>query len=183
MTTVSRFVVVIGTVLLIPWSATAADLAKPILDSIRKASPTGTVLQPSEMNVEGCFESLPSPGLVRGDFNGDSREDVAVLLKTRVTDDVKTLGGREFRRADFMLVILLNDGHGGYHVRIADKFSNYVPINGYISIRPPGKVRPSLEEKDIVIRNPTVALNFCERSETIYTVTGTRVRKKMLCCE
>jgi hypothetical protein len=158
----------------------ASDLTKPLLDSIKKASPTGAILQPSEMNVKGCFMSLPSPGLVRGDFNGDGREDVAVLLKTRVADEVRTLGGQEFRGADFMLVILLNDGHDGYHVRIADKFSDYIPITGYISIRPPGKVRPSLEEKDIAIRNPTVALNFCERSETIYTVTGTRVRKRML---
>jgi len=114
---------------------------------------------------------------VRGDFNGDGREDVAVLLKTRVTDEVKTLEGREFRGADFMLVILLNNGQGGYDVRIADKFSDYIPITGFISLRPPGKVRPFRAEKDIVIRNPAVALNFCERSETVYTVTGTRVRQ------
>jgi hypothetical protein len=147
------------------------------MDSIRKASPTGAILQPSEMDVKGCFKSLPSPGLVRGDFNGDGREDVAVLLKTRVTDEVKTLEGQEFREADFMLVIFLNNGQGGYHIRIADKFSDYIPITGYISIRPPGQVRPFWAEKDIAIRNPAVALNFCERSETIYTVTGTRVRK------
>ena len=160
------------------WSnlSTAEDLTKPLLDSIKKASPTGAILQPNEMDVKGCFKSLPSPGLVRADFNGDGREDVAVLLKTRVADEVKTLEGQEFREADFMLVILLNNGQGGYHVRIADKFSDYLPLEGYISLHPPGKVRPLDAEKEVVIRNPAVALTFCERSRAIFSVTGTRVR-------
>jgi hypothetical protein len=118
--------------------------------------------------------------LVRGDFNGDGNEDVAVLLKTRVTDEIRTLEGQEFRKTDFMFVIFLNNGQGGYHVRIVKKFSDYVPIGGFIALQPPGKVRPLGSERDIVTRNPAVTLTFCERAKAIYTVTGTRVKEIVL---
>ena len=156
------------------------EVSEPLLVAIRKVSPTANILQASDVNIKSCFSVPNSPTLVRADFNGDGREDVAVLLKTRVTDEIKTLEGQEFRKSEIALVIFLHDGKGGYRARTLDKFTSYVPIGAFIAIQPPGKIRPLGGKTDVTLSNSGVTLRFCERSAAVYTVVGNRVKKIVL---
>ena len=162
------------------WAGEPSVDAEPLLAAIRKVSPTASILQASDVNIKSCFSVPNSPTLVRADFNGDGREDVAVLLKTRVTDEVTTLEGQEFRKSDLLFVIFLHDGKGGYRARKLDKFTAYVPIGAFIAIQPPGKIRPLGGKTDFTLSNPGVILRFCEKSAAVYTVIGNRVKEILL---
>jgi hypothetical protein len=65
----------------------------------------------------------------------------SALLIARIADKGKTWDGREFRKADFLLALFINDGKGGYRVREVNRFTNQVPAAIVLSVAPVGKVR------------------------------------------
>jgi len=153
----------------------AADVLKPLLDAIKKVSPTGDILQANEIDVKSCAPVPKSPALVRADLNGDGLEDVAVLLKTFVSNEITIWQGQKLRRANFLFVIFLNDGKGGYLARPLDQFEGHIPVGASIDLRAPGKLRPMGAKKNMILSNPAIVLTYCEKSAAAYVVTGTRV--------
>ena len=143
--------------------------------AIRKLSPSASVLQPSEVDAEGCDPVPRTPGLVLADFNGDGLQDAAVLLKMRIKPEVKKFNDREYREVDMLFAIFLNDGQGGYLVRQVDKFPDIHPfIGAVIQVEKPGRVKGMGGE--VTLKNPGVVLGFCEKSAGLYYVQGTKVR-------
>jgi len=102
------------------------------------------------------------------------------LLKTFVSNEITIWQGQELRRADFLFVIFLNDGKGGYLARPLDKFPGHIPVGAFIELRTSGKVRPMGAKKDITFSNPAIVLTYCEKSAAAYVVTGTRVKEIVL---
>ena len=148
--------------------------------AIGNVSPTASLLQPGEVDAKGCAPTPKNPTLVRADLNGDGLEDAAVLLKTFVSNEITIWQGQELRRADFLFVIFLNDGKGGYLARPLDKFPGHIPVGAFIELRTSGKVRPMGAKKDITFSNPAIVLTYCEKSAAAYVVTGTRVKEIVL---
>ncbi|SRR6266568_7001538 len=153
------------------------SVSKSLLAAIRKVSPKATILQANQVDVKSCAPVPKSPGLVRADLNGDGLEDIAVLLKTRVAEEITAWEGKELREADFVFVIFLNDGKGSYAARTVDKFSDFIPAAVTLSISPPAKIRPLGVKKDITLTSPAIVLTFCEKSAAAYTVVGNRVKE------
>lgn len=154
-----------------------AEVSRPPLAAIKRVSPNATILQPSEIDAKSCAPVPKSPGLVRADFNGDGLEDAAVLLKTSVSSEVTVWQGQELRKADFLFVILLNDGKGSYHIRTLDKFAGHIPAIAFIDLESSKKIRPLGAKKDLTLSNPAIVLTYCEKSAAAYVVTGTRVKE------
>lgn len=152
------------------------EVSKALLTAIEKVSPKATILQANEVDAKSCAPTPRIRTLVRADLNGDGLEDAAVLLKTFISNEITMWQGRELRRADFLFVIFLNDGKGGYLARQLDKFPGYIPVNAFIYLRS-GKIRPMRTKKDVTLSNPAIVLAHCERSAAAYVVTGTRVRE------
>ena len=153
-----------------------AEISKPLLAAIKKVSPNATILEANEVDAKSCAPTPKSPTLVRADLNGDGFEDVALLLKTSVSNEITVWQGQELRRADFLFVIFLNDRKGSYLTRPLDKWPGYIPEGTYIDLIAPGKIHPMGAKKDMSLSNPAVLLVYCEKSAGAYVVTGTRVK-------
>jgi|SRR5690242_3528209 len=157
-------------------SSLSVEVSKPLLAAIHKVSPKASILQAVEVDAKGCAPTPKNPTLVRADLNGDGLEDAAVLLKTFVSSEITVWQGQELRRADFLFVIFLNDGKGGYVARPLDEFPGHIPVGAYIDLIAPGKIRPMGAKKDMSLSNPAILLVYCEKSAGAYIVTGTRVK-------
>jgi len=151
--------------------------SKPLLAAIKKVSPNATILQAKEVDTKSCGPTPKSPGLVRADFNGDGLDDAAVLLKTFVSSEITIWESQELRRADFLFVIFLNDGKGGYLARPLDKFPGHIPAGAFIDLETSGKIRPLGAKKDVTLSNPAIVLTYCEKSAAAYVATGTRIKE------
>ena len=159
------------------WPATQVPPA--LQRAIGKAYPNASVLQPSEVDAESCDPVPKTPGLVLADFNGDGRQDAAALLKVRIAPELLRFDDKEYRRADIVFAIFLNDGKGGYLVRQIDKFEHMVPFAfAVLELRKPGRVTGL--EGSVTLRNPGVMLGYCEKSAGLYYVQGTKVREFVL---
>jgi len=154
-----------------------AEVPKSLLAAIKKVSPNATILQANQVDAKSCAPVPKTPGLVRADLNGDGLEDAAVLLKTFVSNEVTNWQGQELRKAEFLFVIFLNDGKGGYLVRPRDKFPGHIPAGAFIDLETSGKIRPLGATKDMTLSNPVIVLTYCEKSAAAYVVTGTRVKE------
>lgn len=164
----------------IGWGGEPVRVEKSLLEAINKFSPGATILRPDQVDDLEC-NSSSSPGFVRADFNGDGLEDAAVLLVSHIADQVTLDAGRQFRDADFILALFINDGKGGYRTRKVETFSLRIPSAVVIDIRPPGKIRSdeirSEKPRDITLKNPAFVIYFCGKSSAAYTVTGNKVRE------
>ena len=102
-------------------------------------------------------------------------EDAGVLLVTRVADEITRWPGKELRKADFLFVLFLNDGKGGYRSQILNKFRGYIPAIEFIDIIPAGKIRPRGAKQEIALRDPAIMLTHCGKSAAAYSVIDGRV--------
>lgn len=150
--------------------------AQSLQVAISKISPGATIPRADQVDDRECYLTS-SPGLVRADFNGDGREDVAALLITRIADKGKVWDGREFRKADFLLALFINDGKGGYRVREVDRITNRVPAAIVLSVAPAGKVRSLEKGNESVLQNPGLVIQFCGKSSTAYTLVGDKLKE------
>ena len=94
---------------------------------IAKLFPKAKILRAAQVDTESCGKVADSPGLVRADFNGDGLEDAVAILVTNIVRESKHWNGKEYRDANFRIVLFLNDGKGGYVVRELGKFTNQIP--------------------------------------------------------
>jgi len=147
----------------------------PLLTAINRLSPTASLLQTNEIDLRECDAPTSTPGLVKADFNGDGLEDAAVLLKVLVFPQLKGPPGEQYREANFLFVVFLNDGKGGYRALMQDKYYNHIPSMMYMEPIRPTKIRNIETGKDVVLRNPGVMLIFCGKSAAAYSVTGNKV--------
>jgi hypothetical protein len=149
--------------------------------AIKRLSPTARVLQASEIDMRECEPVPKAPGLVKADFNGDGFEDAAALLVTHISDKVTLWDGREFRDADFLLVLFLGDGKGGFQSHVVSKFPDQIPTAVVLSITGPGIIF-SLENSTnrTALKNPAFVEHYCGKSSAAYEVTGDRIREIIL---
>ena len=153
--------------LTIPPSLTAA---------IRAIAPGADILSPQEIDATACAPLGASPNTVRADFNGDSLDDYALLLKMKETGKVSKWEGRELRQADLALAIFLADKAGSFHARVVREFLNYLPAAVALDLQPAGKVRHRDTNQTVTLKSPGVTLSFCEKSATTYYLAGDKVR-------
>jgi hypothetical protein len=152
----------------------SSNLALPeaLASAISNISTNSSVVGAEDVDPSACRPVGEKPGLVQADFNGDGRDDYAVLLKTKETDKKTTWQGTELREAEFAFAFLLDDASGGYKQMIVRRYSDFVPTGVVLDLQAPGDVHDRETHKDIQIFNPSVILSFCEKSATAYFVTG-----------
>jgi len=153
-----------------------ASVPENLAGAIYKVAPGSAIVSAKEVDATACQPVGDSPGLVRADFNGDGRQDYAVLLKTRVSKEETVWQGKSLREARFLFVWFLDDGSGGYKPRIIRRYTDFVPTAVVIDLQPAGKIRHRETHKDIQVPNPAVMLSFCEKSATTYYLLDDKFR-------
>ena len=153
-----------------------APVPENLAGAISKVTPGSTIVNAKEVDATACQPVGDSPGLVHADFNGDGRQDYAVLLKTSVSKKETVWQGKSLREARFSFVLFLDDGTGGYRARVVRRYADFVPTAVVIDPQPAGKVRHRETHKHIRVPNPAVMLSFCEKSATTYYLVGDKIR-------
>jgi hypothetical protein len=154
------------------------DLPVPagVAAAIEKALPGATIITQGDINEKSCGRLPKTPGIVRGDFNGDGRLDFAALLKLRTTGKLVHWEGKTLQETEFAFTIFLDDGHGGFTSIYLRRFKDLSPILAYIDIRSPGKVKGVGESPSLTLKNSAISFINCEKSEAVYYLSGSRVR-------
>ncbi len=153
-----------------------ASLPENLARAISKITPGSSIVDAKDVDATACQPVGDTPGLAHADFNGDGRQDYAVLLKTSVSKKETVWQGKSLREARFSFVLFLDDGTGGYRARVIRRYADFVPTAVVIDIQPAGKVRHRETHKHIRVPNPAVMLSFCEKSATTYYLVGDKIR-------
>lgn len=153
-----------------------APVPESLAGAINKASPDATIVDAKEVDATSCRPVGDSPGLVRADFNGDGRQDYAVLLKTKVSNEETIWQGKTLREAWFALMLFLDDGHGGFRARILHRYADFVPTAVVINLQPAGTVRNRETHQTVRVPHAAVTLTFCEKSATTYYLAGNKIQ-------
>ncbi len=168
-------------VVLLALSAVDAVSATPeattVEDAVRVALPGATIVTPAEIDSKSCAPIPNDPTLLRADFNGDGREDVAVIAKLSESNAPVQWHGETLHRARLALALFLDNGRGGYTLKIAKRFSSYIPLATYIDLIPIGTIHNRETGRSIQLRNPGIALVFCEKSTSGFYFHGHSVRQ------
>jgi hypothetical protein len=154
----------------------AIDLPRGIASAIDLFARGASIVREQEIDSMACNLVPKNPSFVHADFNGDGYEDYAVLLKIKETGRVVYWQGKKLREAKFALVLLLGNGKDGFKPKIASQFTSYIPTATTISILPSGKLHGLDSKKNIEMKNPGVALSFCEKSATAYYISHGQIR-------
>ena len=145
--------------------------------AIEKVIPGASLVTLADIDAKSCGTLPKSPGLVRGDFNGDKRSDFSVLLKAGETGKSVSWQGSTLKQMRYAFVIFLDDGKGGFRAKLLQRFINYAPIAAYIDRQPAGMVRNRDENRNVSIRNEATAFVFCEKSASVYYVKANKVHE------
>ena len=97
-----------------------------------------------------------SPGFVAADFNGDGVPDYAALL----TFPQKKTSGE-------WLVVFIGSKDGGFQLRLLEKY-NGVHDDIYITMEPPGEVKPFQSARRVKLRAPGIARIHPDRRPTLF---------------
>jgi len=97
-----------------------------------------------------------SPGFVAADFNGDGVPDYAALL----TFPQKNTSGE-------WLVVFIGNKDGGFQLRLLEKY-NGVHDDIYITMEPPGEVKPFHSARSVKLRAPGIARIHPDRRPTLF---------------
>src|SRR5207249_6066094 len=97
-----------------------------------------------------------SPGFVAADFNGDGAPDYAALL----TFPQKKTSGE-------WLVVFIGSKDGGFQLRLLEKY-NGVHDDIYITMEPPGEVKPFQSARRVKLRAPGIARIHPDRRPTLF---------------
>jgi hypothetical protein len=97
-----------------------------------------------------------SPGFVAADFNGDGVPDYAALL----TFPQKNTSGE-------WLVVFMGNKDGGFQLRLLEKY-NGVHDDIYITMEPPGEVKPFHSARSVKLRAPGIARIHPDRRPTLF---------------
>lgn len=144
--------------------------------AIQKAASGAALVTAHEVDATACAPVGQAPGLVRGDFNGDGRDDYAALLKTKETGKETIWEGKKLREARFSFALFLDDGSGGYKPRVIRRYTDFIPTAVVLDLQPAGNVRHRETHKNVKLSNPGVTLSFCEKSATTYFMAAGRIR-------
>lgn len=169
----------LGGLAAILWAVTVlceAQVPQNLADAIQGFAKGASIVAAGEIDSDACQPLGDDPTLVRADFNGDGRDDYAALLKLGETGKKTEWQGKQLRQGRFALVLFIDNGKGGYLAKLAQRFTSYEPTATMVKFMPPGKVQNAETGKDVVLKNAGVALSFCEKSATVYYLTGHRVR-------
>lgn len=161
-----------------PVSAQSTQSAPPesLAAAIKKIAPAAVIVDAQDVDATACKPVGESPGIMRADFNGDRRDDYAVLLKTRETGKEKNWHGKTLREAHFSFVLFIDDGNGGYGQRTIRRYSDFIPTAVVLDLQPAGHVRHRETRKSVHIPHPGVTLSFCEKSAKTYYLIDDKIR-------
>jgi hypothetical protein len=168
----------VGLSLTLPLSAQPKQSVLPnsLTAAIKTVASAAVIVEPQDVDAAACQPVGESPGLLRADFNGDGRDDYAVLLKMKETGKEKRWDGRTLREARFSFVLFLDDGSGGYRPRVIRQYTDFMPTAVVLDLQPAGNVRHRETRKNVHIPNAGVMLSFCEKSAKTYYLVDDKVR-------
>lgn len=144
--------------------------------AVETFAPGASLLKLTDMDTVACNPIGDSPNLLRGDFSGNAREDVALLLKIKETGKVVEWQGVRLREAKLALVFFISDGKGGFKAKVAYRYNNYLPTASMITLVPAGNIQNRALKTGVIIRKPAAQLSFCEKSATLYYISAGRIR-------
>ena len=166
--------------LLLPVDLRAQQSDPPIPEllaaAIRKVAANAVLVAPEEVDTKACAPAGPTPSLVRGDFDGDGREDYAALLKLKETGKEAIWAGHKLKEAKFSFVLFISDVNGGYKPRVVRSYTDFVPTAVVLDLQAPGAIRNRETRKYTNLSNPGVTLSFCEKSATTYFIKAGAIK-------
>jgi hypothetical protein len=161
-----RNILVIFLLLIINSSAAVAQESSSLsgVNQLIKADfPQCRILQLKDLDndlQEYFIVNHPSahPGYVIADFDGNGKEDYALLL---------LCGGKKKQTIRFD--VLMADKNNSYSRIKIEKWSDELSLkNLYLEITKPGKIKETDSERTITIKNDGVSLNLFEAASRVY---------------
>src|SRR5262245_4549945 len=125
---------------------------------VAKFSPKANIIKESDVDTTSCGY-VSDPGIVIADFNGDKKNDYAVLLQMSEPVDTAYIQGQDtfsYKNAELALVIFLTEKEGKFKTVTMNErvdFAEY-PLNLTIQTQPTGTIKefegfPDREAKEI----------------------------------
>jgi hypothetical protein len=130
---------------------------------IQELVPSGHIVLPRDVTVESCGPKS-DPGVVIGDFNGDGRNDYAILLRS----DAPT-SRKEGAFAELSLVIFL-DLEGRWQRVFMNRFrvAEGLASRHVITLQPPATLQESDGPRKVSLKHPGIAWVYCEAGVRVY---------------
>lgn len=157
------------------WAGFADSYAYPpeLAVAIAAISPGGRIVGPHDMDGASCGAS-PSPGLVAADFNGDGREDFAVLLKKSGAPK-EPLGPPEFTGLWF--VVFLADHIGALRPAAIQSLAKSRLGKIRLEPHPAGIVTEKGTNKQVAHSSPGILRRVCGKSAVVFHWSGSAMRR------
>lgn len=158
------------------WSVSAADHVAPT-DAVRLAIERyGQLLLPSQVDLQECEAVDGNPTFVVADVNGDGRKDAAALVASDISSKPMVWNGKELRSAKLALILLLDNGRGGYTAKVLETFPGHIPAAATLTVEPAGAtIQPLPSRRKTRLQNAAIVLTFCGKSAAAYSIVGSRV--------
>ena len=173
------FSAVLAVLLLVASSATAPALAQgepglteAMTQAFRAVYKDDIILTAADMGVESCGQQEGHPGIVRGDFNGDGREDVALLFRRKEKESTWALRSDSWRQIRVILTTLIDNGKGGYNLHTIGGDLIALPSPYAISLAPPGTYYDTAKEVEVTTRFDGIRFGVCGQIASAYYWTA-----------
>jgi hypothetical protein len=148
-----------------------------LLAAIQREYPRDKIVQTSDIDLNNCEEPKSHPGLVEGDFNGDSRTDYAVLLKSEKRPTKYKGKVLEVVKVKFAIYL---GRQGGKFQRIHLESILQSPDHLIVGLEParPGVVKESqvLGDKTVTLEHQGVLKYHCGKYADVYYWNGNTKR-------
>ena len=152
-----------------------------LLALIQREYPQYKIVQASDIDLNNCEEPKRHPGLVEGDFNGDSRTDYAVLLKSEKRPT--KYKGKVLEAVKVKFAIFLGR-QGGKFQRIHLESFLQSPDHIIVGLAPapPGVVKESqvLGDKTVTLEHQGILKYHCGKFADVYYWNGKTKRFELI---
>ena len=144
-----------------------------LAEAISRLHPAAQVVRADEILEERCGAVHRREQIFRADFNGDGRQDYAVLLRV---GEPAGKPEEKLRTAPLWGVVFLAKRDGRYRPFILFKDDDaMIPSRRALWIEPPGPVRHGAHpERVLTLKRPAVGSMLCEGTAKVFYWVGLR---------
>ena len=151
-----------------PASAAEDPLPAALLTAIATLAPTTVPVERADLDADHCAAQAAHPARVRGDFDGDGREDWAMLLRSPSPVRTETFGGRRWPIHPVRFVVFFGGAGGRFEPHTISLGDESLPSITMLLSQPPGRIREWGQGQVIELRQPGIVQVHCDKAATTW---------------
>lgn len=141
------------------------SLVDDIYPILKKLYPNTDVKIVTEVDEKECDIKSRQSGVITGDFNGDGKNDYAVLVQLKKIKKDSKGKDEDFEGVDINLLVLMQNSNGSFDKYILEKTEGYWTGMIFIALEATGIKHEFDTSKPVRLKNPGVALVYCGKSK------------------